>query len=118
MFLRRSPSDHPTRTRAKWLWAVLLLPGLCAAGENYHYTCQLEEASRRIEVAYLVPEQTVPCEVRYQKNNEDGVVLWRANNQTGFCESKAEALRREHEALGFQCTSHNRPKYLPQLGHF
>lgn len=118
MFLRRAPHFLRTQTRARWLWAALLWPALCAADGNYHYTCQLEAESRRIEVAYLVPEQSVPCEVRYQKNSEDGVVLWRANNQTGFCETKAEQLRREHEALGFECTGHNRPKYLPQPGQF
>ncbi|MDO6747164.1 hypothetical protein [Gilvimarinus sp. 1_MG-2023] len=111
------PACHLSLARF-WLWALLILPGVSTAQPNYDYTCQLGETTRLIEVAYLVPEQTVPCEVRYQKNDEPGLVLWRANNQTGFCENKAQKLIREHEALGFTCHSDNRPDNLPEFGRF
>jgi hypothetical protein len=73
---------------------------------NYAYACQLEDSARHIEVAYLLPDQKVPCEVRYQKNDEPVKVLWRAVNQEGFCESHAQQLVKKHQALGFECTSH------------
>lgn len=77
-----------------------------ASAANYAYACQLENSTRHIEVAYLLPDQKVPCEVRYQKNDEPVTVLWRAVNQEGFCESHAQQLVKKQQAWGFECTSH------------
>ena len=81
------------------------------AGNNYHYVCKLDDSVRLIEVAYLVPDQTVPCEVRYQKDDEAPNVIWRADNQEGFCENKAQVLKQKQEAWGFSCHSDNLPEH-------
>ncbi|HEY7884707.1 MAG TPA: hypothetical protein VIC08_07120 [Cellvibrionaceae bacterium] len=88
---------------------VGLLPAAAFASGNYHYSCKLQDEVRLIEVVYLLPEQTVPCEVRYQKNQEEPEVLWRANNQEGFCEIEAQKLKRNQESWGFTCEDHNVP---------
>ncbi|WP_339615557.1 hypothetical protein [uncultured Gilvimarinus sp.] len=76
---------------------------------NYTFVCQLDDSRRRIEVAYLLPDQKVPCEVRYQKDTEDTKVLWRADNQEGFCESHAQTLVKQQRDWGFECVSDDVP---------
>lgn len=88
------------------------------AQENFHYTCKLELAQRTIAVAYLVPEQAVPCEVQYTKNDTEPQLLWRADNQEGYCEEKVRQVVKEHEALGFSCEATNLPEQLPGMGNF
>lgn len=66
------------------------------------YLCSLEEAERLIQIVYLVPEQKVPCEVHYHKDGEQKL-LWRAVNQTGFCERKADDFADQQQEWGFSC---------------
>ncbi len=79
------------------------------ADTNYHYTCTQGNSVRLIEVAYLVPKQKVPCEVRYQKENAQSTILWRADNQESFCESKTQRLIEKQKEWGFDCKSENAP---------
>ncbi len=87
----------------------LFSPTWALADSNYHYVCTLESDTRVIEVAYLVPEQKVPCEVRYQKENGETAILWRADNQEGFCETQTKNLIEKQKNWGFDCKSDNVP---------
>ncbi|WP_049722007.1 hypothetical protein [Gilvimarinus polysaccharolyticus] len=80
-------------------------PSLAGSTNNYTFACQLEGSTRLVEVVYLLPDQKVPCEVRYQKDDEEIKVLWRADNQEGFCESHAQQLIKEQRDWGFDCDS-------------
>ncbi|MCP8898882.1 hypothetical protein [Gilvimarinus xylanilyticus] len=91
------------------LWLLLALALGAQAENNYQYVCQLDGEQRLIEVAYLLPDQAVPCEVRYRKNDEELQVLWRADNQEGYCESKANQLMKEQREWGFECAAQNKP---------
>lgn len=71
------------------------------AVENRSTTCQFGEKQRIIEIVY--PEMTVtPCEVRYIKNGNTQV-LWSANAELGYCESKADAFIEKQRGWGWQC---------------
>lgn len=65
------------------------------------YICQMEDKHRTVQVAYT-GEGDVPCEVRYTK---EGVteVLWRASNETGYCEKKAKEFVEKQKGWGWQC---------------
>lgn len=59
---------------------------------------------RTVEVVYSDPGQAVPCEVLYEKPMEDGQhTLWRAQNEEGYCESKAEAFVDKLAGMGWSC---------------
>lgn len=69
---------------------------------KHGYRCSLEDSQRLIQIIYLVPDQEVPCEVHYHKDGEQEL-LWRADNQGGFCERKAENFAEQHQEWGFAC---------------
>lgn len=71
---------------------------------KHGYLCSLENTERLIQIVYLVPDQEVPCEVHYHKDGEQKL-LWRADNQAGFCERKAENLADQQQEWGFSCES-------------
>lgn len=96
--------------------ALCLLPLAAASSENYRYLCTQQTETRLIEVVYLLPDQTVPCEVRYQRNSDEPEVLWRANNQEGFCENKAQSLMHKQESWGFSCEGENLPEQTINSG--
>lgn len=94
-------------------WITLWLISHCglalADQRNFHYTCTLKDIERQIQVHYLVPEQEVPCEIRYQREDRTEL-LWRANNQEGFCESEAADFAEKHIKWGWQCNGNNLPE--------
>jgi len=55
------------------------------------YSCISGAAERKVEVVYVTEGYSVPCEVTYTKNAEMET-LWRAENESGYCESKAQGL--------------------------
>jgi len=68
--------------------------------------CTFGDLSRRIEVVYSDPGQAVPCEVIYDKSAEGSIeTLWRANNETGYCEAQAAGLADKLSGMGWQCTA-------------
>ncbi|WP_052481136.1 hypothetical protein [Gilvimarinus agarilyticus] len=97
--------------RSAWIVALTLAATSAASvGQpvnNYTYVCELDNSRRLIEVVYLLPDQKVPCEVRYQKDEETAEVLWRADNQEGFCESNAQSLIKQQRDWGFTCDSND-----------
>ena len=73
---------------------------------NRNYECTMAGLTRRVEVAYTNGE-AVPCEVRYYKESEgqsEPQVLWSAQNETGYCESKAQDFVAKLQGLGWTCT--------------
>lgn len=69
--------------------------------DNQKTVCSHGGQTRVIEVAYTT-ENTVPCEVRYSKE-EGSKTLWSATNLTGFCEEKAAAFVEKQKGWGWSC---------------
>jgi len=88
--------------------AVLLaamLPSLAFGQGSQNYQCSYGELQRRVEILYETGV-TVPCEVHYYKDTEapgERQVLWRALNETGYCERKTEGLIAKLREMGWQC---------------
>ncbi len=71
------------------------------------YQCTQGALQRRVVVFYETGV-TVPCEVQYFKDTEapgEREVLWRALNQSGYCESQAETFVDKLEGLGWSCSA-------------
>jgi hypothetical protein len=87
------------------LLPAFLIPVSGLAADNYR--CTRGDLVRRIEIFYE-PGRAVPCEVHYYKDTEqpgNREVLWRAQNQSGFCESKTSAFIDELQSQGWDCNS-------------
>ena len=87
------------------LLVALTLPASALAADNYR--CTNGDMVRRVEIVYE-PGRAVPCEVQYYKDTEaPGApqVLWRAQNESGYCESKTEAFIEQLESQGWSCGS-------------
>lgn len=82
------------------LLALCFVSSFSFAGETYE--CRKGEMVRTISVTQLYVEDKVPCEVRYQ-NAEGEKVLWSAQKEVGYCESKAKAFVAKQEAWGWAC---------------
>ncbi|MEM7283088.1 MAG: hypothetical protein AAF438_15830 [Pseudomonadota bacterium] len=90
----------------------LLLPGLLHAQGPQDYRCSLGDIQRRVEILYESAASAVPCEVHYYKDTEaagERQVLWRAFNESGYCEAKTEAFIAQLEEAGFECLQGNAP---------
>lgn len=91
----------------KFLNAILLtavsLPATAIAADNYR--CTLGDLVRRVEI-YYEPGREVPCEVHYYKDTEmpgERQVPWRAQNEAGYCESRAAAFIEQLKSQGWDC---------------
>ena len=83
---------------------ILLLP-LAAAADNYR--CTNGDLVRRIEIIYE-PGRALPCEVHYFKDSEaagSSEMLWRAENEAGYCEARAAELAEKLNGLGWTCSA-------------
>ncbi len=70
------------------------------------FMCMNGDTERRVEVHYFELDETVPCEVRYYKDSEEpGIeqVLWRAENQAGYCEDKSATFVDQLSVWGWDC---------------
>ncbi|MDH3643957.1 MAG: hypothetical protein OES38_17765 [Gammaproteobacteria bacterium] len=97
-------NDSKTTRRA--LALALAVTGSFSASTWANSTaCSNGGVSRSIEVVYSDPGQPVPCEVIYDKSAEGGGQhsLWRANDEAGYCESRAAALADKLRGLGWTC---------------
>ena len=75
-----------------------------AAASYGDTTCKQGDITRTVAVVYSEPGQAVPCEVIYNKPTEGGQqVLWRAFNEAGYCEARAEAFVEKLGSMGFAC---------------
>jgi len=83
-----------------------LLPSLTFAQDAQKYQCTHGELQRRVEILYETG-LTVPCEVHYYKDTEapgELQVLWRAMNQSGYCEMKTREFIAKLGELGWSCS--------------
>jgi hypothetical protein len=82
-----------------------LLPCLSFGQGAQSYQCSFGELQRRVEILYETGV-TVPCEVHYYKDTEapgETQVLWRALNETGYCERKTEEFIAKLREMGWTC---------------
>jgi len=91
----------------KILLAVILalLPEVLLAQD---YQCTIGSLQRRVEILYE-GAASVPCEVHYYKDTEaqgERQVLWRALNEEGYCERKAQEFIVQLEDMGWSCERH------------
>ena len=111
-------SNLSNKSLAASLTIVLaaLLPGLSFAQDAQNYRCTYGELQRRVEILYETG-LTVPCEVHYYKDTEapgELQVLWRAMNQSGYCEMKTQEFIAKLEELGWSCSQGDEPKQEPE----
>jgi len=71
------------------------------------WTCQHTGLTRQVTVFYPEAPAPLPCKVYYSKPDENVLprVLWKAGNQQGYCERKAEQLAEKLRSLGWQCSN-------------
>ncbi len=100
-------SKHPIKTLISMFVAVPSIAFAASPG----YLCHHGEQSREILVQYDVPGQSVPCGVLYRKASGEQE-LWRANDETGYCEARAREFAAKQESWGWQCSelSSNSPE--------
>lgn len=70
-----------------------------------NYQCTIGDLQRRVEILYEAGG-SVPCEVHYYKDTEttgERQVLWRALNEVGYCERKAQEFIAKLEDMGWSC---------------
>jgi len=82
------------------LLSVVVLSVTAHAGDVFH--CAFGEQERVISVVYEAEGETVPCEVQY-KTAEGVETPWSAQNEEGFCETKAEEFVDQHRDWGWRC---------------
>lgn len=87
---------------------ISFLPILALAQQGDSYRCTAADQVRRVEIAYSMPGEQIPCEVRYYKDTEapgEVQTLWRADNLAGYCESQTAEFIGKLEGWGWQCTA-------------
>ena len=87
----------------------ILLTGLLVFSvslSSANTTCKKATSFREIDIIYSNPGYKVPCEVTYQKSESSEIkILWRAENQPGYCEQQAKDFIEKFEGLGWICES-------------
>lgn len=84
---------------------LAMFPVLAFAHGDHNYRCSYGDLVRRIEVVHTAGTP-VPCRVNYHKDSEapgQSEELWNAQNEDGYCESKAEEFSVRLESLGWSC---------------
>ena len=84
---------------------TLALPGMLMAQDGGNYECSHGDLQRRVEIVYGAGG-SMPCEVHYHKDSEapgEDQVLWRADNETGFCEARTSEFIARLEGWGWNC---------------
>ena len=82
-----------------------LLPAVAATQESGKYHCTYGDLQRRVEIAHE-PSVEVPCSVHYYKDTEmpdDQQVLWSADRDPTYCQTKAAELVTKLEGWGWDC---------------
>lgn len=78
-----------------------------AAQDPDKHRCTFGSLERRIEI-YREPGLLVPCEVHYYKDTEapgEQQVLWRAQNEEGFCEARVDEFLTQLSDWGWDCSA-------------
>ena len=82
---------------------VVALGGELAVANSV--TCTMASLERTVELRYENPGDAVPCEIRYAKPTEGSgeQVLWRAENQAGYCEARIDEFLDKLRGFGWSC---------------
>ena len=83
------------------LITTIFFSGSLAANEFSNTLCKFGEQERKIEIVYS-QGTPVPCEVHYTKPSGTQI-LWKAEGEVGYCESKASALVEKQQGWGWAC---------------
>jgi hypothetical protein len=104
---------HLSATTTFIFVGAVLTTAAYASKEKTAYVCEHTGNVRVISVEYVNPPSAVPCRVVYEKTNENLVEYpWRARNERGYCEEKAEFLANKISRMGWQCdTTKEEPKH-------
>ncbi len=83
-------------------------------------TCKSGAAERKVEVT-TAEGGKAPCEVKYMKEGEaEGKALWSAQNDAGYCATKASELVGKLAGMGWECsgdlTNATADKVVPEKG--
>lgn len=102
--------------------ATLFMAVHAQADETYY--CTYGQQTRVISIVYENQDAEVPCEVRYRKDGGTEV-LWSADSQQGYCESKAQSFVDQHDEWGWRCestagqaTEENASGTVPDMGEY
>ena len=85
--------------------AVLVVLGSDAMAQSL--VCTNDSLERLVELKYDNPGEAVPCSIVYSKPTE-GVpeqVLWRAQNEEGYCEARFEEFVDKLSGWGWSCAA-------------
>lgn len=85
------------------LTVLALMPLGAMAAADQRTVCTHDTQERVIELVYPTGDQ-LPCEVRYTKNGVTNVI-WNAQNETQYCESKAAEFIEKQRGWGWQCAT-------------
>ncbi len=99
--------SNPWFVRTLVTSVAILVPLSVSAQDAPEYQCVLQDLQRRVEVVYE-SSVAVPCEVHYFKDTEapgEQQILWNAQNESGYCESQAQALVEKLEGWGWECNA-------------
>ncbi|MCA8837153.1 MAG: hypothetical protein K0U66_06865 [Gammaproteobacteria bacterium] len=71
------------------------------------YLCTYHDLVRRIEIVYAT-QAKVPCQVMYHKKPAPAdewisQSVWNSQNETGYCEARAEEFVSQHRDWGWDC---------------
>lgn len=66
-------------------------------------TCTQGSMTRTVSIASKEPGKAVPCEVHYKKENGSDQVIYTANVEASFCETKAKAFVEKLTGMGWTC---------------
>lgn len=99
--------------RAKLLAAAVAatLPVAAFAQADGKYQCSYGDLTRRVEIL-TEPGVSVPCEVHYYKDSEapgESQVLWSAQNDGAYCESRTTEFIAKLEGWGWNCGAGTAP---------
>ncbi len=84
-------------------YAVLATAALSFSAFGALSTCKSGASERKIEVTTAEGGKP-PCEVKYTKEGEtEGKVLWNAQNDGGYCSTKAGELVAKLTSSGWAC---------------
>ena len=87
---------------------VTLFSASSTAFADDEFVCANNGEKRIIKIAYQDSEQSVPCEVRYDKGQGEEV-LWSAQSEVGYCEAKVDEFIQKQETWGWSCEKTQQP---------
>ena len=93
-----------------------MLPSISFGQDSQNFQCTQGDLQRRVEIVQE-GANPVPCEVHYYKESEaqgERQVLWRATNESSYCESKAREFVAKLEGWGWSCGQGSAPAATPE----